>query len=195
MNSSRTAANRTLLALTGAALLGGGGWLAATAGPVAERLPGRWPGPAATGTALLDRAGLADLRDHGWWTPVAVTGTACALLLCLTWLLTQVRRGGHRRLPLAGPRLTLRARALADAVARRAEATPGVARAHVTLPAGAKRSRARVRLLLEPGAAPGPVLERLTHGALDEARRSLAPHPLETHVRMGVRPRRERRAR
>ncbi|MEU3894736.1 hypothetical protein [Streptomyces sp. NPDC045251] len=164
-------------------------------GAGSERLPGRWPGPVATGTVLLGRAGLADLRDHGWWTPAAVTGTACALLLCLAWLLAQVRRGGHRRLPLAGPRLTLRARALADAVARRAEATPGVARAHVTLPAGEKRSRARVRLLLEPGAAPGPVLERLTHGALDEARRSLAPHPLETHVRMGVRSRRGRRAR
>lgn len=194
MNPLRTTVNRTLLALTGAALLAGGGWLVLTAGPVAERLPGRWPGPG-SGTVLLDRAGLADLRGHGWWTPVVVAGLALALVLCLVWFLAQSRPGGRRRLPLAGPPLTLRSRALADAVARRAEATPGVARAHVRLPAGPKRSRVRVRLLLEPDAAPGPVLERLTHGALDEARRSLAPHPLDTHVRVGVRSRRERRTR
>ncbi|WP_399891381.1 hypothetical protein ACGH7X_31305 [Streptomyces sp. BBFR51] len=194
MNPMRNAVNRTLLASTGAALLAGGGWLALTGGAAAERLPGWWPAPDA-GTVLLDRAGLAGLRGHGWWTPAVVAGTVCALLLCLAWFLTQLRRGGGRRLPLAGPPLTLRSRALGDAVARRAEATPGVDRAHVHLPAGKKRSRARVRLVLEPGAAPGFVLEQLAHGPLDEARAALAPHPLETRVRMGVRSRRERRAR
>ncbi|MEU8728193.1 hypothetical protein AB0C68_02265 [Streptomyces tendae] len=193
MNPLRNAVNRLVLALTGAALLASGGWLALTWGRLAGRLPGWWPAPDA-GTVLLDRGGLADLRTHGWWTPVVVAGTACALLLCLAWFLAQFR-GGGRRLPLAGPSLTLRSRALADAVARRAEAAEGVDRAHVHLPAGKKRSRARVRVLLEPGAAPGPVLERLTRGPLDEARASLAPHPLRTHVRMGVRSTRERRAR
>ncbi|MCF2131374.1 hypothetical protein L1I79_33865 [Strepomyces sp. STD 3.1] len=194
MNPSRNAVNRTLLALTGAALLTGGGWLGLSGGAVADRLPGWWPRPE-DGTVLLDRAGLAGLRGEDWWTPVVVAGTAAALLLFLTWLLAQPRRDGDRRLPLAGPPLTLRSRALADAVAHRAEATPGVARARVRLPAGRKRSRARVRLLLEPGTAPGRVLEQLTHGPLDEARASLAPHPLHTHVRMGVRSRRERRTR
>ncbi|MBQ0883126.1 hypothetical protein ACFC5H_33075 [Streptomyces rochei] len=194
MNPLRTAVNRVLLALAGASLLGGGAWLAGTAGPVAERLPGWWPRPAA-GTVLLDRSTLADLRDQGWWTPVVIAGTACALLLSLTWLLAQVRSGGHRRLPLAGRLLTLRSRALADAVARRAEAASGVSRAHVTLLAGPKRSRARVRLRLEPGAAPGRVLEGVSHAALDEARRSLAPYPLTTHVHVGARLRREKRAR
>ncbi|OWA11954.1 hypothetical protein B9W62_07880 [Streptomyces sp. CS113] len=193
MNPLRNTVNRLVLALTGAALLASGGWLALTWGRLAGRLPGWWPAPDA-GTVLLDRGGLADLRTHGWWTPVVVAGTACALLLCLAWFLAQFR-GGGRRLPLAGPSLTLRSRALADAVARRAEAAEGVDRAHVHLPAGKKRSRARVRVLLEPGAAPGPVLERLTRGPLDEAHASLAPHPLRTHVRMGVRSTRERRAR
>ncbi|MGV9619509.1 hypothetical protein [Streptomyces tendae] len=193
MNPLRNAVNRTVLALTGAALLAGGGWLALTSDGLAGRLPGWWPTPDA-GTVLLDRGGLADLRTHGWWTPVVVASTACALLLCLVWLLAQFR-GGGRRLPLAGPSLTLRSRALADAVARRAEATEGVDRAHVHLPAGKRRSRARVRVLLEPGAAPGPVLERLTRGPLDEARASLAPHRTSTRVRMGVRSTRERRAR
>ncbi|MET8899958.1 hypothetical protein [Streptomyces sp. NPDC004538] len=194
MNPLRNAVNRTLLALTGAALLAGGGWLGLSGGAVADRLPGWWPRPE-DGTVLLDRAHLADLRGADWWTPVVVAGTAAALLLCLTWLLAQPRPGGDRRLPLAGPHLTLRSRALADAVAHRAEATPGVARARIRLTAGRKRSRARVRLLLEPGAAPGRVLEQLTHGPLDEARASLAPHPLRTHVRMGVRSRRERSTR
>ncbi|MFC8567011.1 hypothetical protein ACFUIW_14765 [Streptomyces sp. NPDC057245] len=194
MNPMRNAVNRTLLALTGAALLAGGGWLALTGGAVAERLPGWWPAPG-TGTVLLDRAALADLRGTGWWTPVFVAGTASALLLCLAWFLAQPRRGGARRLPLAGPPLTLRSRALAAAVARRAEATDGVERAHVHLPAGNKRSRARVRLLLEPGAGPGPVLDRVTRGPLDEVRDSLAPHPLRIHVHLGVRSARERRAR
>ncbi|WP_108987732.1 hypothetical protein [Streptomyces coelicoflavus] len=194
MNPLRNAVNRTLLALTGAALLAGGAWLALTPDALARRLPGWWPAPD-TGTVLLDRAGLAGLRGHGWWTPVVVAGTACALLLCLAWFLAQFRRGGGRRLPLAGPPLTLRSRALADVVARRAEAADGVRRAHVSLPAGKKRSRAQVRVLLEPGAEPGPVLRRLTHGALDEARASLAPHPLAVRVRMSVRTARERRAR
>lgn len=195
MNAPRTLLNRTLLALTGAALLAGGGLLGLGGAGTVDRLPGWWPRPE-DGTALLDRARLADWRAEDWWTPAVVAGTAAALLLCLTWLLAQPRRGGDRRLPLAGPRLTLRSRALADAVARRAEATPGVARAHVRLPAGPKRSRAHVRLLLEPGAAPGPVLRRLTHGPLDEARASLAPHPVRTDVRLGARAaRRERRTR
>ncbi|MBQ0890959.1 hypothetical protein KBZ94_39600 [Streptomyces sp. RM72] len=193
MNPLRNVVNRTLLALAGAALLAGGGWAVLTSDAVAGRLPGRWP-TADAGTVLLDRGGLADLRGHGWWTPAVVAGTACVLLLCLAWFLTQFR-GGGRRLPLAGPSLTLRSRALADAVARRAEATEGVDRAHVYLPAGKKRSAARVRVLLEPGAEPGPVLERLTRGPLDEARASLAPHPLSTHVHLGVRSDRERRAR
>ncbi|MFD5649803.1 hypothetical protein [Streptomyces sp. NPDC127039] len=193
MNPLRNAVNRTLLALTGAALLAGGGWPVLTSDAVAGRLPGHLPAPEA-GTVLLDRSGLAGLRGHGWWTPAVVAGTACALLLCLAWFLAQFR-GGGRRLPLAGGPLTLRSRALADAVARRAEATEGVDRAQVHLPAGKKRSRARVRVLLEPGAAPGPVLERLARGPLDEARASLAPHPLSTRVRIGVRPTRERRAR
>ncbi|WP_121700613.1 hypothetical protein [Streptomyces sp. E5N298] len=193
MNPLRNVVNRTLLALAGAALLAGGGWAVLTSDAVAGRLPGRWP-TADAGTVLLDRGGLADLRGHGWWTPAVVAGTVCVLLLCLAWFLTQFR-GGGRRLPLAGPSLTLRSRALADAVARRAEATEGVDRAHVHLPAGKKRSAARVRVLLEPGAEPGPVLERLTRGPLDEARASLAPHPLSTHVRLGVRSDRERRAR
>ncbi|MFC7941042.1 hypothetical protein ACFU2J_33110 [Streptomyces sp. NPDC057387] len=194
MNPLRNALNRTLLALTGAVLAAGGAWLALTSDAVTPRLPGWWPAPEA-GTVLLDRARLADLRGQGWWTPVVVAGTALALLLCLTWFLAQFRRGGGRRLPLAGSSLTLRSRALAGTVARRAEATAGVDRAHVTLPAGKKRSRARVRVLLEPGAEPGPVLRRLTHGALDEARSCLAPHPLAARVRMSVRTTRERRAR
>ncbi|MEU6449866.1 hypothetical protein [Streptomyces sp. NPDC046979] len=194
MNPLRNAVNRTLLALTGAALLAGGGWLGLSGGAAADRLPGWLPRPG-DGTVLLDRAGLADLRGEDWWTPAVVAVTAAALLLCLTWLLAQPRRHGDRRLPLAGPPLTLRSRALADAVAHRAETTPGVARARIRLTAGRKRSRAGVRLLLEPGAAPGRVLEQLTHGPLDEARASLAPHPLPTHVRMGVRSRRERSTR
>ncbi|MFG2547568.1 hypothetical protein ACGFOM_34595 [Streptomyces sp. NPDC048594] len=193
MNPLRNAVNRALLALTGAALLAGGGWLGLSGGAVADRLPGPLPRPG-DGTVLLDRAGLAGLRGEDWWTPAVVAVTAAALLLCLTWLLAQPRHG-DRRLPLAGPPLTLRSRALADALAHRAEATPGVARARIRLTAGRKRSRAGVRLLLEPGAAPGRVLEQLTHGPLDEARASLAPHPLRTHVRMGVRSRRERSTR
>ncbi|CAL9633180.1 hypothetical protein [Streptomyces sp. enrichment culture] len=195
MNTLRNAVNRTLLALAGAALLAGGGWLALTPDGVAGRLPGWWPAPdPEAGTVLLDRDGLVGLRVHGWWTPAVVAGAACVLLLCLAWFLAQFR-GGGRRLPLAGPSLTLRSRALADAVARRAEATEGVERAQVHLRAGKKRSGARVRVLLEPGAEPGPVLARLTSGPLDEARASLAPHPLTTHLRLGVRSTRERRAR
>ncbi|MZD57696.1 hypothetical protein GTX07_28360, partial [Streptomyces sp. SID5606] len=55
MNPLRNAVNRTLLALTGAALLAGGGWLALGGSGTADRLPTWWPRPE-DGTALLDRA-------------------------------------------------------------------------------------------------------------------------------------------
>ncbi|MET9162916.1 hypothetical protein ABZX56_34760, partial [Streptomyces parvulus] len=61
MNPLRNAVNRTLLALTGAALLAGGGWLALGGSGTADRLPTWWPRPE-DGTALLDRARLADWR-------------------------------------------------------------------------------------------------------------------------------------
>ena len=63
MNPSRNAVNRTLLALTGAALPAGGGRPALTSDPVARRLPGRLSHLAA-GTVPLDRGGLAGLRDR-----------------------------------------------------------------------------------------------------------------------------------
>ncbi|MFJ8149944.1 hypothetical protein ACIQ6R_33615 [Streptomyces sp. NPDC096048] len=94
MNPSRTTVDRTLLALTGAALPAGGGWLVLTA--VAERLPGWWPGPG-SGTVLLDRAGLADSRGRGWCTPAVVAGPASAPLLCLTWFPALHPPGTHVR--------------------------------------------------------------------------------------------------
>ncbi|MFG6295735.1 hypothetical protein [Streptomyces rochei] len=192
MNPLRSAVNRTLLALIGAALLAGGVWLAATVSAVRGHLPGWWP-TAEPGRVLLDRSALVDLRDHGWWAPLVIAGTACVLLLFLAWLLAQLRSGG-RRLHLASPALTLRPPALADAVARRLQATPGVARAWVSLYVRPKNARARVRVELEPGTEPAAALALLDGAALDEAHRSLAPERIDLWVRVGVRSHHERRA-
>ncbi|MER7108653.1 hypothetical protein [Streptomyces sp. NPDC000229] len=82
----------------------------------------------------------------------------------------------------------------AAVIAARAEATPGIAAARVPLLAGPRWFRARVRVLLDPGNQSAHPLARLSAGALDEARRSLAPLSVDLYGAWASGPRRERRA-
>ncbi|MCD9900610.1 hypothetical protein LUR56_12400 [Streptomyces sp. MT29] len=71
--------NRVLLGTVGLALLGGGALLAvgdgSGLGRVGREVPAWWSGRAADGV-LLDREGLARVRETGWWTPAVIAGSS-----------------------------------------------------------------------------------------------------------------------
>lgn len=193
MSPMRRTVNRVMLALVGLAMAAGGSVLALTGPAVRGSAPTWWPQPG-SGAPLVDRERLEELRAHGWWTPVVITTAACVLLLALAWAFAQLRGGGRTSLPMAGS-VTLRTRVLAQVLARRAEAAPGVARARVRLPAGRRRLRAGVHVTLEPGAAPATVLRQLTEGPLAEAHDAAAPHDMHVRVQIVGAPRKSRRGR
>ncbi|MEU2603994.1 hypothetical protein [Streptomyces albus] len=195
MSSPHHVVNRTLLALCGAVLVAGGLLGVSSWSVVAERLPSWWPS-VQPGSALLDRAGLGELRHEGWWTPVVVAGVATVLLasLLVLWFQAAAGRAGPALLTLARPDVTVHTRALADALTRDVCALPSVADGRVRVRGGPEELRARIRLRLEPGAEPRAVLQKLSEETLAEARASVAPRRVRAEVRVSVRSHRARRA-
>ncbi|MFE2378724.1 hypothetical protein [Streptomyces sp. NPDC059398] len=193
MSRLRNGTNRAALACAGLVLLAGGGLLATAAPGVRSRLPSGWPRPG-RGTVLLDRTGLARLRDHGWWTPTVLAALTVAILLLLWWVIAQLRGGARGPVPLTRPGVTLRTRALAMAMAERTAALPGVDRARIALHGRPHRLTARATLLLAPDAEPAAVLGRVATGTLAEARTSATPRAIAADVRLGVPAHRSRRA-
>ncbi|MFC1407106.1 MULTISPECIES: hypothetical protein [Streptacidiphilus] len=188
---SRTAVNRTLLALVGLVLLAGGLLLLAGGLDLNHRwhlgLPSDW-----TVTdphhAVLDPADRVRWRGDGWWWPSVFAALGVVALLSLWWLLAQLRTGTADRVAVpaaADVPVRLRGGALAQAVADGAEQIPGVSRARVRILGRARRPRARITLTLAPGAAPGPVLHELAAGPLGDARRTTGVSlPAEARVRV-----------
>lgn len=187
--------NRVLLGLAGLALLCAGG--AVLAAGTGLSVPSWWPydGP---DDVLLSEADRARRRDEGWWWPTVIAGLASVVLLTLWWLLAQLRR----------PRLTevlvdsgdgegalLRGRALEGVLEGEAESLAGVSHATVTLTGRRRTPQARVSLLLEPHAAPGEALTRLTDEAVAHARDSAGLEALPAEVRLGAAKHRARRVR
>ena len=186
MRQPRTAVNRFALGGTGLVLLLAGGWLAVTGTAREERLPAWGPEPAAGHRVLLDTDRLARLRGEGWWTP-SVTAAAIALsVLFGCWFLARFRSGPARPLSLAAPGATVRARALAKALALRAGAVPGVARSRArVLPRSRRRLEVRLRVRLAPGTSPRPVLPALCAVAA-EAEKSAAPYSAHARLRLSA---------
>ncbi|MFC1419719.1 alkaline shock response membrane anchor protein AmaP [Streptacidiphilus cavernicola] len=193
---SRTAVNRTLLALVGLVLLAGGALLLAGGLDLNHRwhlgLPADW-----TVTdphhPVLDAADRTRWRGDSWWWPVLFAALGVVAALGLWWLLAQLRRGLTHQVTVpdadtGGTPVRLRGDALAAAVTDGAEQIPGVARARVRLVGRAHRPHARIALLLEPGAAPAPVLRALSEGPLDDARRSSGLTALRADARLRVDP-------
>ncbi|GAB2926139.1 hypothetical protein [Streptomyces heilongjiangensis] len=186
MRPFRTPVNRLVLGGTGLALLLTGGWLAVTGTSLAHRLPSSWAGPAAGDSVLLDAGRLARLRGEDWWTPTVIAVAVTLSLLLVCWLLAQFRSGAARPLPLAAPGGTVRTRALAEALARRATAVPGVARSRArALPRSRQRLEVRVRVWLRPGVSPQSVLPALCAVAA-EAEESAAPYTAHTRLRVSA---------
>jgi hypothetical protein len=185
--------NRVLLGIAGLVLLVlGGSVLAVGLGAT----PPSWWIHDGKDDVLLSDADRARWQDQGWWWPAVFAVLAVCVLLALWWLTAQLRR---RRLAEVlvdtgdGEGALLRGRALESVLASEAGALDGVERAHATLTGRRGAPAARVRLVLEPFAAPGDALRRLVGGALAHARGSAGLDRLPAEVQLrAVRHRAER---
>ncbi|MEE1743473.1 alkaline shock response membrane anchor protein AmaP [Streptomyces sp. JV184] len=177
--------NRVLLGLAGLALICGGGAVLATGLGLA--VPSWWPWYG-KGDVLLSQADRDRWRDQGWWWPTAIAALAVVVVLALWWLLAQLRRARLAEVLVDsgdGEGALLRGRALEGVLADEAGTLDGVARAQVALTGRRSSPQARIRLLMEPHAAPDEALGRLSDEALAHARDSagLAELPAEVRLR------------
>jgi len=177
--------NRVVLGLAGLALLcvGGAVFVAGTGLSV----PSWWPYDGRRDVLLSD-ADRARWRDEGWWWPVVIAVLAVLVLVALWLLLAQLRRSRLAEVLVDsgdGEGALLRGRALEGVLESEAESVDGVSRARVMLTGRRSTPEARVALLLEPHAAPGEALARLTDEAVAHARDSagLAALPAEVRLR------------
>ncbi|MGW1810727.1 alkaline shock response membrane anchor protein AmaP [Streptomyces sp. NPDC002078] len=190
----RPALNRSLLALAGLVLLGGG-LLILFAGLDLYRRhdlvpPAGWPltGPA---DVLLGSADRIRWSSQGWWWwPAVIAALVLTALLALWWLLAQLSRRRPGSLPVGGtpPQegVELRDRALSDAIAAESGALPGVDDAAVRITGRPGHHRTRITLTLTPEGAPGATLAALCDGPLSTARRSTGLPDPPTEVRLQV---------
>ncbi|PZH02065.1 alkaline shock response membrane anchor protein AmaP [Streptomyces sp. NTH33] len=190
----RPALNRSLLALAGLVLLGGGLLILFAGFDVYRRHdlvpPVGWPLTAAN-DVLLGSADRARWSSQGWWWwPAVIAALVLVALLALWWLLAQLRRRRPGALPVGGtpPQegVELRDQALGDAIAAEAGALPGVEHAAVRITGRPAHPRTRVRLTLTPQAAPGAALGALCEGPLRTAHRSTGCPHMPTEVRLQV---------
>ncbi|WP_420311366.1 hypothetical protein ACOB87_22975 [Streptomyces sp. YS-B37] len=185
MRTTHTAVNRTVLGATGLALLLAGSWLAATDRTLTPHLPSWWP-TAGTDTVLLDPDRLARLRGEGWWTPTVMAASIGLTVLLALWTLGQLRTGATRRLALPSPGCTVRPQALAEALAARAAAVPGVARGHArVLPRRGRRLEVELRVWLVPDTSPDAVLPAL-RAVTAEADTAATPYTAHTRLRLSA---------
>ncbi|GGS91194.1 alkaline shock response membrane anchor protein AmaP [Streptomyces cinerochromogenes] len=190
----RSALNRTLLALAGLVLLGGG-LLILFAGLDLYRRhdlapPAGWP-LTTPADVLLGSADRARWSSQGWWWwPAVIAALVVAALLALGWLLAQLSRRRPGSLPVGGtpPQegVELRDRALSEAIANEAGALPGVGRAAVLITGRPGRYRTRIKLTLTPEGTPGATLGALCEGPIGTARRSTGLTDMPTEVRLQV---------
>ncbi|MEU0131143.1 MULTISPECIES: alkaline shock response membrane anchor protein AmaP [unclassified Streptomyces] len=177
-------ANRTLIGLTGLVLLVVGGAVLATG--LGLSMPSWWPYDG-TSDVLLSRGDRYRWRDQGWWWPTVIAVLAVLVVLALWWLLAQLRRGRLTEVLVDsgdGEGALLRGRALEGVLGGEAAALDGVSDAKVTLTGRRTAPRARLKLLMEPHAAPGTTLRGVSEGALAHARGSAGLDELPAEVRL-----------
>ncbi|MFE4453168.1 alkaline shock response membrane anchor protein AmaP [Streptomyces sp. NPDC056796] len=179
-----TTVNRVLLGLAGLVLLVAGGAVLATG--LGASVPSWWPYDGRH-DVLLSKADRTRWRDDGWWWPTVIAVLAVLVVLALWWFLAQLRRGRLAEVLVDsgdGQGALLRGRALEGALGDEAAGLDGVAEAKVRLTGRRTAPRARVRMLLDPHAAPGPALRGLAEGALTHARTSAGLEELPAEVRL-----------
>ncbi|MFF4645894.1 alkaline shock response membrane anchor protein AmaP [Streptomyces sp. NPDC001389] len=188
----RTVLNRTLLALAGLGLLGGG-LLVLSAGLDLYRQhdlnpPAGWP-LTLPDDILLGSADRIRWSSQGWWWPAVIAALALIALLALWWLLAQLRRRRPGTLPVGGTHpqqgVELSDSALSNAIAAEAGALPGIEHASVHITGRPAHPRTHLRLTLTPQGTPRATLHALFEGPLATARRSTGSD-MPTEVRLQV---------
>ncbi|EKX61049.1 hypothetical protein STRIP9103_01928 [Streptomyces ipomoeae 91-03] len=175
-----------VLFLTGAAVLAVG---------LGVNPPSWWPHDGRHDVLLSDTA-RTRWRDADWWWPTVIAVLALLVLLALWWLTAVLRR--HRLAEVLvdtgdGEGALLRGRALEGVLTEEASQADGVQRAQAHLIGRRNAPEARVRLRLQPHAAPGEALHQLTAEAITHARDSAGLASLPAEVRLtGVKHRAER---
>ncbi|MFH9471995.1 alkaline shock response membrane anchor protein AmaP [Streptomyces clavifer] len=176
--------NRVLLGLAGLILLVVGGAVLATG--LGLSVPSWWPFDGKD-DVLLSRSDRYRWRDEGWWWPTVIAVLAVLVLLALWWLLAQLRRARLTEVLIDsgdGEGALLRGRALESALGSEAGNLDGVSEAKVGLTGRRTAPQARIRLLMEPHAAPRQALRGLTDEALAHARTSAGLDELPAEVRL-----------
>ncbi|MEQ4608899.1 alkaline shock response membrane anchor protein AmaP [Streptomyces bacillaris] len=184
MSGMRPTVNRILLALAGLVLIVVGG--AVLAAGLGAAVPSWWPWDGKT-DVLLSAADRGRWRDEGWWWPTVIAVLAVLVVLALWWFLAQLRRGRLAEVLVDsgdGEGAQVRGRALENVLAEEAGEVDGVARAQASLTGRRTAPRARVRLLMEPHAAPARALNAVADGALVHARESAGLDELPAEVRL-----------
>lgn len=159
---TRSALNRTLLALAGLALLGTG-LLVLTGGlDLYRRLDITPPDgrPYTTpGDVLLTDAQRTRWTGEDWWWPAVIAALGVVLVLALWWLYAQLRHRHPGGLPVGSPPVAgvrLNDHALAQALAEDCSRLPGVKDADAHLTGSAGSPRAHITLTLDPHTSPAP---------------------------------------
>ncbi|MFD8789811.1 alkaline shock response membrane anchor protein AmaP [Streptomyces vinaceus] len=196
----KSAINRALLAVVGIVLLGGGLLILAGGFDVYRRWhitpPNGWP-LTAPEDVLLTNADRTWWTGEGWWWPAAIACLVVVVLLALWWFLAQLRRSHPGPLSVGGKDavdgVELREGALSDAVAADARRLPSVGRARARMIGSSRRPEVDLDLTMTPASEPGPVLQELYDGPLENVRQSTG-RDITSRVHVGAMKHKARRA-
>ncbi|MFD9125697.1 alkaline shock response membrane anchor protein AmaP [Kitasatospora sp. NPDC059571] len=197
---SRSAVNRTILAVVGLTVLVTGVLALAGGLDLYGRLgvttPVGWPFSSPHQRVLSDGA-----RNHwssmDWWWPVVLAVPAVLIAGGLWWIYAQLHRTGPTMVEVpvpdgTGVALRLRSKALEDAIETEAVALPDVERVTAKV-GGGRRLTVRTAVRLGPGGGVGEAVAALDAGPFTHARSSLGLTELPAEVRLKVAERRRQR--
>jgi hypothetical protein len=191
MNTAVDRVNRILLALLGLALLVGGALgLARSLG---------WLGDAPTADPVLPAGAGLTISDEWWFWPAAVALCLLLVLLCLWWLLAQLRTDRLRQLEVdrtrAGGETWLRTGAIEEAVAGEVATIPGVSSARMAIAGAPERHRHRLVVDLTDRADIDAVRSELATRTIPNIRQALDFEDPEVDIELVLAPGERRRLR
>ncbi|MFB7669270.1 alkaline shock response membrane anchor protein AmaP [Kitasatospora sp. NPDC056138] len=183
--------NRTLLALAGLVMLGGGLLVLAGGLGLYRRShlqpPDGWP-LTTPNAVLLTPTERTQWVTQDWWWPAVIAALAITALLALWWLLAQFRHSpGH--LPVGTPPtegVEVRADALGQALAADASNLPGVRNARSKMTGSYRRPQAHLTLTLAPHTVPRTALSALEDGPVRRARQATGWEQFPTRITLQV---------
>ncbi len=178
--------NRFGLGLIGVILIVGGAAVIGQTQGVVDRIFTT----TSTHDPLLSSTEVDFAHQHGWFWPVAAVAAGIVALLCLRWLIVQLRRDRPSTYQLEPDRSTgatrLPTAVLAQAVAEEIETFASVRRARLDLDGRADRPAAHVSVVMEDRAQFGPVRHRIETEALPHLRDALGVERVPVRITFRV---------